>query len=749
MRGHGGGVRWIGVLALFLALGTAPVPDVRAATLVVGTCADDAVTPVPGSLRAQIAAAGTGDTITFGLDCAATPIALEVAILISKNLTIDATQPTPHAIIVDIAASSSDPAFIVDGDSAPTPARATVRIAGLTIRNGTGSPFGGAVVVGNAALTLDAMIFTNNQATILGGAAYNTCKGALTVSRSTFTGNQAGTGGAIFNECAGTVQITESVFTGNSANNGGAIASSGTLVVRGSTFSANLATATSGGFGGQGGAIASFGTADIVNSTFAGNRSVTGGAVSTVGGVEGEPLRIVNSTLRGNSASGHGGAIEADGPSLTITNTLLAANTAPTGANCDGAVTDGGRNLEFNPTTTCGLTSGAPTFDVLADPKLAPTLASNGGPTQTLALLSGSAAVGAGDATVCANTSGTASVGGTDQRGLPRPATVCAIGAFEPQPARLAPGPARSATVGTAFGPLTATVSDDQGNALGGIPITFAAPASGPSGSFPGNATTASATSVVGSGAVTAPTFTANSRAGGPYPMTVAVAAPFTPAITATLSLTNLPLAGDDAYITLQDTPLAVAAPGVLANDQGGPGLTAAKVTDPAHGTVAVNADGSFTYTPTTGYSGADRFTYLATVGPSAPSNVATVNLTVAALQSLAVVCDPTTIKVGATATCRVIATYAGGGTQEITTGVTWTSSDPVYAAIDGAGKVTGKVPKTVQMTARVAGVTSAPTAITVTPPTLTGVDPAPAPSSRAAPAAAPAPNPDPAPPKR
>ena len=55
----------------------------------------------------------------------------------------------------------------------------------------------------------------------------------------------------------------------------------------------------------------------------------------------------------------------------------------------------------------------------------------------------------------------------------------------------------------------------------------------------------------------------------------------------------------------------------MLANDtdvDGNP-LTAALVADPAHGTLTLNADGSFTYTPTANYNGPDTFTYRATDG--------------------------------------------------------------------------------------------------------------------------------------
>ncbi len=71
---------------------------------------------------------------------------------------------------------------------------------------------------------------------------------------------------------------------------------------------------------------------------------------------------------------------------------------------------------------------------------------------------------------------------------------------------------------------------------------------------------------------------------------------------------------------------------GVLTNDSDTDGdpLTAALVTAPTHGTLALNADGSFTYTPTTGYVGNDSFTYRANDG-LINSNTATVTLTVGA----------------------------------------------------------------------------------------------------------------------
>jgi dipeptidyl aminopeptidase/acylaminoacyl peptidase len=90
------------------------------------------------------------------------------------------------------------------------------------------------------------------------------------------------------------------------------------------------------------------------------------------------------------------------------------------------------------------------------------------------------------------------------------------------------------------------------------------------------------------------------------------------------------PTAVSDSYDTDEDTTLTVAAPGVLQNDTDADGdtLTAALVSGPSNGTLMLNADGSFTYTPTANYNGTDRFTYKANDG-QADSNVATVTITV------------------------------------------------------------------------------------------------------------------------
>jgi hypothetical protein len=100
--------------------------------------------------------------------------------------------------------------------------------------------------------------------------------------------------------------------------------------------------------------------------------------------------------------------------------------------------------------------------------------------------------------------------------------------------------------------------------------------------------------------------------------------------ITDAPALTGALKALDDSYSTVQDTSLTVAAPGVLGNDTGvsGIALTAVLVSGPSNGVLGLNADGSFTYTPNTGYTGPDSFSYKAAAA-SLTSNVASVSVTI------------------------------------------------------------------------------------------------------------------------
>jgi len=89
-----------------------------------------------------------------------------------------------------------------------------------------------------------------------------------------------------------------------------------------------------------------------------------------------------------------------------------------------------------------------------------------------------------------------------------------------------------------------------------------------------------------------------------------------------TITVTNLnilPLATSDVYTTDEDIDLVVVTPGVLLNDNdpNGDPLTAWSDTQPAHGQLALEANGRFIYLPDLNYNGSDSFTYYASDGQS------------------------------------------------------------------------------------------------------------------------------------
>lgn len=104
--------------------------------------------------------------------------------------------------------------------------------------------------------------------------------------------------------------------------------------------------------------------------------------------------------------------------------------------------------------------------------------------------------------------------------------------------------------------------------------------------------------------------------------------------VTLTVTPVNDPPVGvDDNYVTAQKCPVTLDAPGVLANDTDVDGdlLQAVLVSGPSHGTITLNADGSFSYNPDPLYHGSDSFTYKAHDG-TAESGVVTVSITVSPL---------------------------------------------------------------------------------------------------------------------
>ena len=323
--------------------------------------------------------------------------------------------------------------------------KVTIQGSGATIArsSASGTPTFRIFDVASAgSLTLNSVTISNglaNNGQQGGGGIFN--HGTLTVTGSTFTGNSApsssGTsGGGIDN--SGTLNLSTSTFTSNTAQEGGAVFNQKTSTVANSTFAGNTATIYGGGA-----LLNAAGTMTVSGSTFTGNVGPGGGAIDND-----TTLNISDSTFNGNTGGTNGGgAIINFGPT-TVTQTTIAGNSSPYGANilnytgftlkmsmsivangqggpnCGGGqpVTDAGYNLDTG--STCGFTTANHSLSS-TNPQLGP-LANNSGPTQTMALPAGSPAVDA----IPASTSGC--TGSTDQRGTTRPqGTGCDIGAYE------------------------------------------------------------------------------------------------------------------------------------------------------------------------------------------------------------------------------------------------------------------------------------------------------------------------------
>jgi predicted outer membrane repeat protein len=296
-----------------------------------------------GSLRAEIAAARSGDTIVFAASLNGQTITLNSGeLLINKNVTIDG----PGAGNLTISGNNASRVFEV------AKTLRNVTLSGLTISDGGGVVQGGAILVNTgASVAINNSILSHNTAP-QGGAINN--GGTLSLNTCTLSSDSAAYGGAIFNGTS-TLTITGCPLSGNSATYyGGAIYnSSGTVTISGSTLSGNSAS--------TGGAIyVTNGTVTVAGGSNLYNNSATygyGGGIYDYRGA----VTIDASSVGGNSATTQGGGIYIAGGSngygtVTVKNSSsITGNTAPAGAGAD--VYDLGV-LYLDSTSTIGVLDG-------------------------------------------------------------------------------------------------------------------------------------------------------------------------------------------------------------------------------------------------------------------------------------------------------------------------------------------------------------------------------------------------------
>ncbi|GIK54765.1 MAG: hypothetical protein HND44_04905 [Chloroflexi bacterium] len=314
----------------------------------------------------------------------------------------------------------------------------------LTIQNGRTTNQNGGGIYNFGTLTLQNTRVLSNTAVNGGGAAIFNASD-LTVQDSEISGNTADSvGGGIYGWTNTAVTVTHSLIAHNEGNQGGGIYSLGTAVLSNSTIQDNFAPAFGGGltmFNGSmtldrvtvsgnqsdgygGGVLNNWGALTITNSTISGNTAPNYAGLANISSLA--QTAVLNSTIAHNPTTGSGtryGVANLDSAVISFQNTIIADHPSRNCVNT-GSWTSLGHNLSDD--SYCSFTS---TGDLQNTPASLAPLGDYGGPTETHALLPGSAAIDSGDNAPCPT---------TDQRGIPRPfdgdgdgTAVCDRGAFE------------------------------------------------------------------------------------------------------------------------------------------------------------------------------------------------------------------------------------------------------------------------------------------------------------------------------
>lgn len=445
---------------LVLARGTdgiAGVSDVLSLTVIPDLLVTNANDSGAGSLREAIAQAQPLDVVRFDPVFFAVPreIVLGNRIAIPQSVTILGpgsdklrvngnamalcfdVQPGAALILEDLTLTNGRTSG--QGDGGAVAVRGTLTAEGyplltgrLTARrcafeaNSSASRPGGAIAATNALVALEDCTFLNNRAVSASGGAISLTRSELTALRCHFSGNRSegalpGDGGAIWQNAAGALDLRDCSFLNNTTLRAG-------------------------------GAVLSPVTAALTNCTFSANSALRGGALA-LGGADLAPAVLINCTLAANAATSLGGAIEASSD-LTAINTILAGNTAPTGANLFfgsmRTMTTDSRNNLFGDPTVPGISAGVNGNQLnVTDPLLAPATAGGSPRTFTRALLSGSPALNAGTLQ---------NAPAADQRGIARPqGPGVDIGAVEQSIFLTSVAP--PGVVGASYGPFALTAT--------------------------------------------------------------------------------------------------------------------------------------------------------------------------------------------------------------------------------------------------------------------------------------------------
>ncbi len=338
-----------------------------------------------------------------------------------------------------------------------------LKVYGTTISSVTGGG-GGGLDVNSGTAYLSGCTISDGSGFMNGGGVQVESKGTLDMVDCTIESSSALTGGGIYN--AGTATIENCTISGNTATSGsggaisnGPLANKAVLIVAGSTLSENTASQ-------DGGGVYNNGTATLTDTTIVDNFANQGTSLiaSNGGGVDNTgTATLVACTFTGNTTTALGGGVYNGGlgpNAMTVDNTIVVGNTttkSPAGPSDIVAETFGTTHYNVTGSNNLvgiggdgGLASNGNLLDV-ANPGLAP-LGDYGGPTETVALLTGSPAIGAGSKALEVDAQGNALK--VDQRGMPLDSPNPDIGAFQTQ-----------ATI------VVTTTTDGDGSAAGQVSL--------------------------------------------------------------------------------------------------------------------------------------------------------------------------------------------------------------------------------------------------------------------------------------
>jgi len=287
----------------------------------------------------------------------------------------------------------------------------TLSLNDVVVEDNSSQGDGGGLYIA-APTTATNVIVRNNTSITNGGGFYNEAN--TNIMNSTISGNHAEGGGGVFLTGSNTVNIAGSTLSANRAIGGGAISgrSGVTVNVVNSTLSGNLGEDVGAGFYANGPSSLRFVT--IANNIAGADAPAAGSGLNTFpsGSVS---ISLQDVLLHGNK-KGWDPLTDPNGP--PDPSVLPSANCGYTGGGGSADINSAGHNLSGDSSCTAYLSDTSDINNV--DPMIG-SLADNGGPTRTHALLAGSPALGKGAAITGVT---------VDQRGVARD-NPPDIGAFE------------------------------------------------------------------------------------------------------------------------------------------------------------------------------------------------------------------------------------------------------------------------------------------------------------------------------